>query len=117
MWLQAYLYEDFLDLSSHHPSRAVIIPNLLELLVVIQEKVEILPGNVHGQVGACSTHHRSAAASLKLSCFTLAPQQILESTSQGKWIPLLCGVWATCQTCPLEIQGLDSDSDSPGSIE
>lgn len=48
----AHLDELCLDLAREHAPRAVLPPNLCQLLVVFEEEVQVLPGHVHIQVAA-----------------------------------------------------------------
>ena len=65
--IQAYLYQLGLYLPSQHAAGLVFPPNVRQLLVIIQEKVEVLPGHIHIQVRAC-TGFRRGAMRLMLWC-------------------------------------------------
>jgi hypothetical protein len=56
-------------LTREHAARAVLAPNVRELVVVLHEKVEVLPGHIHLQVGAARAVllQRGAAAAERVT--------------------------------------------------
>ena len=49
-----HINKHFLDLSSHHFSAAVLLPNLFKLFVVFQKELQVLERHVDFQVGSVS---------------------------------------------------------------